>query len=564
MRNLFVPLAALLAIATACDGPIPVEQDPNVELLSPVERLSRVSMALKGTRPTLDELNAVRADPDALESLVDAYLDSEEFGLTVREMHDDALQLGVSPVFFPAGFPALPPLDRSTPEVINKSVIEAPFRLIEKVVTEGRPYSEIVTADYTLANGPVATVWGLPYEGAPESTEWQETEWTDGRATAGILSDSWMWTRHASTDSNKNRGRANVISRGLLCSDFMAREIPLDATIDLADRDAVADALNTNPSCVSCHQALDPLAGHFTDFIPIFVPQMLAEAQLAESGAAYPVPHYSPFYRGITQFRDPGYFGAPQSSLDELGASIAADPRFSKCAVERFYGWFHQIEPADVPLDVSAELQTKFIDGGMNARQLIKDIVLADDFSVAHVRSDAHALASRGVKRANPYQQARMVEELTGYRWVTNFGFFGDDGLFGFRELDMLTEDFVGYRVIAGGTDANVVTEPLRTTTGVSQLFSVTFAGRAADFAIQNQPTRVLSRGLVDDEANVRATLADLYLRVLAEEHAANGPEIDAAYALFQDALVETEGDVGGAWTLVLTALLSDMKAQFY
>ena len=37
------------------------------------------------------------------------------------------------------------------------------------------------------------------------------------------------------------------------------------------------------------------------------------------------------------------------------------------------------------------------------------------------------------MKRANPWQQARQLEELTGYRWVADFSSFGPEGLFGFR-----------------------------------------------------------------------------------------------------------------------------------
>jgi hypothetical protein len=118
-------------------------------------------------------------------------------------------------------------------QAINTSIIEAPLRLIEHVVMLDRPYTEIVTADYTLADDVVATVWGLPYD--VDGARWQETRYPDARAHAGILSDSFLFTRHSTTYSNKSRGRANAISRALLCYDFLSREIPVDSGIDLAD-----------------------------------------------------------------------------------------------------------------------------------------------------------------------------------------------------------------------------------------------------------------------------------------------------------------------------------------
>ena len=93
-----------------------------------------------------------------------------------------------------------------------------------------------------------------------EGRGWQVVEPPPDRRNAGILADSWLFSRHGSTISNAGRGRANAISRALLCFDFQTRDIEIDASVNLADPNEVAEAVQKNPSCVACHQQLDPLA----------------------------------------------------------------------------------------------------------------------------------------------------------------------------------------------------------------------------------------------------------------------------------------------------------------
>ncbi len=189
-----------------------------VAMLTPVEHLIRVSMALRGIRPSLEDMAAVEANPTAIDEIVDTYLASPRFGETIRDMHNDALLALADYLLYPAGFPPLGELAEEELYRLNRDVMEAPLRLVEHVVMNDLPYSEIVTADYTVANASVATIWGLPY--TEDGPAWQTTKWEDGRGNAGILSDSWLFQRHSSTLSNANRGRANAMSKALLCHDF--------------------------------------------------------------------------------------------------------------------------------------------------------------------------------------------------------------------------------------------------------------------------------------------------------------------------------------------------------
>ena len=138
-------------------------EDPAFEhlvYLSPEDHLVRVSMALRGLRPSLAELDAVAADPEALAGIVDGYLDSPEFGRTIRDLHNESLLSRVDFAIPPAGFLPKGPIAGENIYDLNVSVMESPLRLIEHVVLNDKPYSEIVTANYTVADGVVSTVWG--------------------------------------------------------------------------------------------------------------------------------------------------------------------------------------------------------------------------------------------------------------------------------------------------------------------------------------------------------------------------------------------------------------------
>jgi hypothetical protein len=550
----------------------------HVETLDPVARLVRISMTLRGIRPSLAEIAAVEADPAAIDSIVDDYLASAQFGATMRELHNESLLVLSDYFIYPAGFLPHEPIAGQDIYRTNRDVMEAPLRLIEHVVTNDRPYSEIVTADYTLANGTVAAIWGLPYDG--DGAQWVETQWQDGRGNAGILADSWLWQRHSSTLSNANRGRANALSRALLCYDFLSRDIEVDASIDLADPEAVANAVVHNPACASCHQALDPLASFFSGFYPVYVPGSPDNNPWMD---VYP---FTPWYPHLftellgVPMRDPSYFGTVGSDLPALGELVAADPRFSLCTAKRFYAYFHQIELDDVPLEIEAELQQVFTDSGMNAKALARAIVLADDFAVSHVVLPETVAPDElapeddvvGVKKARPMQLARTIEDLTGFRWTTDLSILAGPELpYGLGRVELMEDSFLGYQVLAGGLDSIYVTRSSHTYSATVSLTLRMLAQNAADdaveadFAVEAGARRLL--GLVEptttDEAAVRAQLVALWLRLYGVRVDADAPEIADGWTLWSGALAHA-GDARRAWKVTLTAMLQDLRIAYY
>ena len=158
---------------------------------------------------------------------------------------------------------------------------------------------------------------------------WVRTLYPDGRDMAGILSTQAFYVRYRSTAFNYNRDRANAVSRGLLCHDYLDGDVRLDTSINLADPAVVATAVVKDPACAACHQTLDPLASYFFPYFRGVLPQPLA----------YPMELYDPTQVStgwfLTNDRPPSYFGQDVVGIAGLGQAIANDPRFARCAKSR-------------------------------------------------------------------------------------------------------------------------------------------------------------------------------------------------------------------------------------
>ncbi len=580
------PPAAVKAVTVA--APLPsLAPAAELELLTPEAHLMRVAVALRGARPTPAELAAVRADPSAIAGIVDTYLAAPEFGAMVRDVWNEALLLRVDVGRFV--LPAVGPLaDRGTEAEYLREVSEEPLRLIEYVAVNDRPFSEIVTADYAIASELAIAVWGATPlaadAGAQLPAGWKKVAWDSGQPMAGILSSGALWLRHPSNGTNNHRGQAELVSESLLCSGFLARDVPLFNNIDLSDEEVVKTALTTDPGCVSCHQTLDPLASHFFGFPKISSGNVRKSYEgdtcaRPERGFCYPLTEYREKQAGLWRKRTgraPNFFGLPSQDLRTLAAQIAEDPRFSMCAARRFYGYLMQVDPSDLPDASAAALQDVFIAGGLQVKPLIKAIVLSDDFRAVGARQGSAAAGLVGRKTTRPEQMERLIADLTGFTWMATPGAGAGKGagklakkVSSFGEVALLSTDRFGYRAMAGGVEGFQVTEPSFAYNPTRMLVQQTLAAEAAahvveqDFAVAKGQRRLLQQ---IDEADtaapaVRAQIAALYERVLGERVAADSPEVDAAHALFKRGLAD--GPRRG-WSLLVAALLQDPQVAYH
>lgn len=529
--------------------------DPNIEYLRPVDHLVRISMALRGVRPSIADIEAVEANADVLPELVDSYLEDERFGEVIRDVHDDALHVGIE-----LKFAAFPPLDAYIPLVVTTSAMQLPLRTAEYIVRNDLPYTELVTGDYTVVDEIAATVWGWPYD--PQGETWQVVT-MDDRPAAGILAESSLFMRYESAGANYNRGRANAITTALLCHDFQSLDIEVDG-VDLSDPDAVNEAVTELPECSGCHHTLDPIASNLFGHFPKFNNMQFDQ---------FPLPSgYFPATEDQwenTNEREPGYFGTPTSGLADLGQQIADDPRFAQCAAMRFYGYFNQTPWQEVPVQARAVLQETLVDSGWNIKAMVRQIVLDDDFRIARGLDAPTAQEVIGLKKARPFQLASLMQDLTGFVWQLDAAVIPGAG--GIGVLDLARSATVGFKVLGGAGDSLTVLETANTVNATTSLFLRQFATEAASFVVEQdfgrapEDRRLL--GLVQpdqaDEAAVRDQLVWLHLRLFAQRVDADDDQVDAIYAVFS-AVHQATGDTERAWKATLTALLQDFSILYY
>lgn len=584
-----VVVSSLVLASCSGDPAVPSEgtgaSEPELVMLPVAEQAARASLALRGHRPTLAELDTVAEDPEALADLVDGWLQSEAFGRTLRDMHGEQFFLRND---MRAPYPSEGPL-RGTPAwEVYLSSSEEPLKLIEHVVMNDLGYDAILTLDYMLADPIVAQVFGLPYDDA--GPEWQVSRWTDGRPMAGILSSSALWNRYRSGPINHQRRRAQFVSDALLCDPIAERDVEVPTDLDFADMDAVNEAVWTDPGCVACHQSLDPLGALFwgfrgqirsaevleaygADCRGMFVPQSFDVPPEPLHDLCYPLR----FYRPETEdrwweldLRAPGYYGQPAERIDDLGGLIADDPRFASCTARRFWSWFAHVDRDDVDHELVVELNRVLQDSEFDAKALARAIVLHPRFQASHATVETPEEPPVGMLRMRPSQYQDTIQELTGFTWwITAPESQCGSTCWGW--VDLGRTDTWGFRALAGGVDSSFVLDPVYETVPTGALVERRTAAEAAgwvvaqDFAQPAETRRLLSLVEPDtvDEATVRAQLAELHVRIGAERVSEDHAEVDRSYSLWSGAHA-LHGDPARAWELTLTALLQDARMVFY
>ena len=167
--------------------------------------------------------------------------------------------------------------------------------MIAHVVENGLPYTEILTADYIMANPWAAKAYGAPtdhfddpedvHEFKPSSIESfyrpgegyeREYDRVIGAERiinpgtliteyphAGILNTTSFLYRYPTTATNRNRARSRWTYYH-----FLGLDIEKSAS-RTTDPVALADTNNptlVNPACTVCHRIMDPVAGAFQNY----------------------------------------------------------------------------------------------------------------------------------------------------------------------------------------------------------------------------------------------------------------------------------------------------------
>lgn len=548
--------------------------------------LRRATLSLAGRLPTAPEIEAVSAGGlPALSTVLDHVLQEDAFYDRLREAFND--------IFLTLGVDGNPDQTVLSYEHFEKTrhwyqsydlshitdddarrkagyqlandyraaLLGEPMKLIEHIVRNDRPFTEIVTADYIMVSPYTARGYGIfdelksqfknpddPFEYVPvklkalvgrSRREDQESE-TGFYPHAGLLSTFQYLSRYPTTETNRNRLRARMYYQHFLGIDVL----------ELAARGSDAAAVTARfeiptmqaAECVVCHRTLDPVAGLFQDYWRF-------DTNFSIYGRRQDGWFSDMFAAGFEGTDLPA--DERWRALQWLGERTAQDPRFAVAMTEHAYYLLTGRRPLLPPQDLDDPLYAarnrafvaqrqwteaiahRFVDSGFNFKTLVKEWVLsdlyrADGLSTEAVTPERQAeLSDIGVVRLlSPEQLERKITAVFGRSWGRLTG-----------QTAMLY----------GGIDSKEVTERAADPSGAMGSIQRTLANDVAcrnvayDFSRPPSDRRLFPAiepdvrpgQSADSDAKIRRAIVHLHERVLGRFDAPDSVEVDRTFALF-------------------------------
>lgn len=456
----------------------------NVDQRDALRTFRKAALQLNGRMPTTDELQRLLDDgDDALPELLADIMTEDAFFVRLKEIFNDVLLVDKY-LEFPGSsinrlgrydFPRVREwfVQQSDEDrrLIGAAVAREPLDLIAHIVRRDRPFTEILTASYTVVNPYSAAIYetGTEFDDPTDPDEFREAVVRYYRDDvwhplphAGILTRPMFLNRFPTTPTNRNRGRTRMIMETFLATDIMELS---DRPVDPLASNGYAIPVMEDPGCTVCHQVIDPIAGAFMRF-----------QEFDHQG------EYHPDAEWYSDVFAPGYGNEvmPPGEYDNapawLGQRIVADPRFP-IAMARLI--FHALTGQRVgafPGDASApdfeqslqrwqmqdavlqQLADGFVTSNFNLKQLIADVVQtsyfrADDAQVGLSPEESLIFAGFGSARLLiPEVMARKLEAVTSLPWNR------------FDGKPVLSND---YNILYGGIDSDQVIDRLTDPNGV-------------------------------------------------------------------------------------------------
>ncbi|MCL2625946.1 MAG: DUF1588 domain-containing protein [Cystobacterineae bacterium] len=596
LQNFITQLASQEASAqpilpSSCEQIAPTT-DPRLDAVLTLDAKAtfrKAAINLAGRVPTAAENSRLAQFPEKLDESLEALLEEEAFYERLKEIFNDAFilskraQAGFSKFYFQTvsslvtDYPNYEEFGSTTQaRELYISLWEEPLALIAYIARHNRPFTEILTANYTVVNPYTAYLYGLgprPLVDAPINDWKPATELRQRRGMttealvpkAGVLSSPAFLSRWTTTSTNRSRGRAEFLSKNFLATSILTFALrPVNSSqLDSKDKPTV-----NNPACAACHYYMDPLAATFTGF--------------SQGAYASYQPHLSTWNN---QDFLAGFQGEvfefpvkdPTKAMPWMAQRIAADVRFPYAMVLRVFEGVTGRKPLDYPRDtknpnydlhLSAwESQNAFLhqvashmaQEGMNIKVAIQDILLSPYFRAAqdpNLPADLAMGLGEG-RLLTPDMLARKIRATLGAHW----------GRFRVaipKDYDFLTEN---YNTLYGGL--HPTESPIRLTEMNTMMSTVVRAMAqemgcripAWEFTKLPQERTVLTKVQRDTqplrqnspsgplevdregENTIRENLAYLHERLLGETVSPNSPEVDISYALFVDVWRERQKD---------------------
>ena len=552
-----------------------------VVLMTPEQTLRKAALHLTGRLPTAEETAAVAAGGEAaLEQAVRGLLEEDAFYDRLGDLFNDLLHTDRYLIYtgfavdllneedFPnagAWWNGLEGQD-ALRQQINRAVAREPIDLINYIVRNDRPFTEILTADYTVLNPFSAQVYGLDlgFADPNDPREFKEARLFSVRGGgktelphAGVLSSPMFLNRFPTTPTNRNRHRARMAYQLFLATDILRiGERPIDPSLS----ESYANPGRDDPQCNFCHKMVDPVAGAFQNYDDY-------DQEVMTDREWYP------------EMFAPGFAGEdmPKSefprALEWFAARAAQDPRFVIATVHTVFRGLTGLEPLVYPSDTDdpqyaaklaawqaqdslfGQIGADFVADGYNLKTALVGVVLSPYFrglAVDGELTDDEAAQLAGVghgRLSTPELLADKIAATTGVRWIR-----------GWDLEDWLRTD---YKVLYGGIDSDTITQRLSHINGVMAGVAARMANEVAcaatawDFSRPADQRRLFPKVTLDQVplgpdgqedaaavAAIKANIQHLHARLLGEQLGVSDPEIERTYNLFLETWKEGAANV--------------------
>ncbi|MCB9651957.1 MAG: DUF1588 domain-containing protein [Deltaproteobacteria bacterium] len=560
-----VSLVAQLKEPIACAGTEGEDILAGVEYIEDVQVLRKVGLNLVSRLPTPSEEARVMQDGlPGVEAVLDQMMTEPAFYERLKEVYNDLL---LTERYY-QDTRAIDLLDgndypnrrwyNAEPDgtirdklavMTNRAIAREPLELVAHVVREGRPFSEILTANYTLMSPFSARLYGVSgfayFDGDDpdmyDPYELHEAQ-IPGVPHAGLLTTHVFLNRFPTTATNVNRHRSRMVYKMFLATDVLKlAERPVDPT-QIQDHNPTL----YNPACTVCHAVIDPMAGAFMNW--------------DERGRYRP-----PEMGWNADMRPPGFgdatvpAGENTHALSWLAEQIADDDRFATAVVHTVFTALTGQEPVSgatdglSPADAKARLQAfelqeevfgaakkRFVDSNQDFKAVVKAMAVSPYVRAANVdpvpAEREAALGWLGTGHLlTPEQLDRKIVAVTGYPWIRN-------------NRNILLNEF---RIFYGGIDSDTVTTRIDEPNGVMSNIAARMATEMSclavpkDFNIEDPAQRRLfphvERSFQPEDDNgfevagavaaIKDNIRHLHQRVLGEDP--SNDELDATYQLF-------------------------------
>jgi len=543
---------------------VPIQADPPLSgtgkyVLQPTNKfVVRLAVDLLGAHPTNQEIQDVVGGALSLDDLIDQYLDDPRFLHRLEWISNDYFLTQRTDVpFFEDAF------DEDNEDEIAAALGEEPLKLFTYVVEHDLPMTDLVTADYTVANATLAAFWDIDYPGPPGGSGWLKCRYKDGRPHSGVLSMQSFYFRYGATESNKQRGRANQVTRIFLDDDHFQRNVAFELRLAANSEADLDRAIRYNLGCLACHASLEGIASHLRGF------QLGPDGEEEEDKRNFN--HYSP--QGVERWqlindREPAYYGRPSDgNLKTLGRYLAADPRFSFTLSKRLLAGLTQSLIDYRDRDVVLALNEIFIESGYRLKALVRAIVKTDLYRAIGVTEKGTPEDARNIhpfRMITPEQLVTVGHNLTGMVWGDN------------KDRPDLEYDPT-FKIPAGGYDGDLIQ---KRGFAITPIYLLTFQRNAESIADQvyddelrgsTPPVedRIVFKLITgrdnpaSEESAVRAQIVQWFERFYGEQVQTDDSEVTAVYNVAVQFRNDHNSNTRG-WRDVLSMLLRDPRLYFY